>query len=526
MKKSIKISLGGLAFNIDEDAYAILESYLNKLKSHLGNTPEANEIINDIEARASELLLSKIKENESVTIEMVQDVIGTLGEPEQIAGETDESANFDSTQNATTRVKKRLYRDPDNAVIAGVAGGLGAYFNVDPLVFRIILAALVLAQGLGLVAYIILWIAVPRAESARQKLEMRGEPVNLENIEKNIRKEYEEVKKNLHKQNYSETADKGISLASQFFLWLGRFLEIFAKVIVVIVGVVLIGAALLALLATVGSLFLGGLAIATIFPSFSGLSFGEFLGSTIDLASYAWVSIPVFLIIAIPLISLVYLGIRMLFRFRSTDGVFGSIAATVWVLSVVTLAIVMFLQARSFTIRESVTENVMLKPSVETTKTLVIKANNNFDVEDEHSDQPLNIDDYSLAMVDGSMVVYGKPKVTFEKSNTNDFEMVIVRKARGATASNAKRIAKSINIGYSFADSTLALDPFFTLPKGEKWRMQEILITINVPEGKRVAIDRNVEKILSTNQDYCFCWPDEMVGKTWVMKRNRMVEAD
>jgi len=68
MKKSIKISLGGLAFNIDEDAYAILDSYLKKLKGHLGTTPEANEIINDIEARASELLLSKIKENESVTI--------------------------------------------------------------------------------------------------------------------------------------------------------------------------------------------------------------------------------------------------------------------------------------------------------------------------------------------------------------------------------------------------------------------------------------------------------------------------
>jgi len=290
--------------------------------------------------------------------------------------------------------------------------------------------------------------------------------------------------------------------------------------------VVLIGTALIALVATIGSLFLGGLAIATIFPSFSGLSFGEFLGSTIDLASYAWVSIPVFLIIAIPLISLVYLGIRMLFRFRSTDGVFGSIAATVWVLSVVTLAVVMFLQARSFTIRESVTENVMLKPSVETAKTLVIQASSNFDDENEQSDQSLKIDDYSLAMIDGSMVVSGKPKVIFEKSNSNDFEMVIVRKARGATAKNAKRIAKSINIGYSFTDSTLTLDPFFTLPKGEKWRMQEILITINVPEGKQVAIARNVEKILSTNQDYCFCWPDEMVGKTWVMKRNRMVEVD
>lgn len=523
MKKSIKISLGGIAFNIDEDAYALLESYLNKLKEHLGATPEAREIVNDIEARASELLLSAIKENESVTLEMVQQVIDTLGNPEQIAGEADEQTQSETYKSS---VKKRLYRNPDNAVVAGVAGGLGVYFNVDPLVFRIIFAALVLAQGLGLLIYLVMWIAVPRAESARQKLEMRGEPVTLENIEKNIRKEYEEVKKNLHKHSTSETADKGISLISQLFLWLGRFLEVLAKVIVIIIGVVLIGVALIALVATIGSLFLGGLAIATVFPAFSGLSLGEFLGSTIDLASYAWVSIPVFLIIAIPLVSLVYIGLRMLFRFRSTNGVYGSIAATVWVLSVVTLAIVMFLQARSFTIRESVVDSITLKPSVEATKTLVITASNKYDDEFEDSDNSLNFDEYSLAMVDGAMVVFGRPKVTFEKSDTDDFEMFIERKARGATIVNAKRIAEKISIGYSFTDSTLMLDSYFTLPKGEKWRMQEILITIRVPEGKRVAIDNNVEKILSSNQDYCFCWPDEMVGKTWVMGRNRMTELE
>jgi len=524
MKKTIKISLGGIAFNIEEDGFELLDSYLKSLKRHLGNTLEATEIINDIEERASELLLGMVKENESVTIDMVQKIIDTLGKPEQIVGETTENSEQENQQTSSPGLKRRLYRDPDNAVIAGVAGGLGAYFNVDPIILRIIFAVLILAQGFGLVAYIILWIAVPRAESARQKLEMRGEAVNLENLEKNIRKEYEEVKKNLNKQSTSEVADKGISLLSRFFLALGRFFEVFAKVIGIIIGVVLIGVALIALIATIASIFLGGLAIASIFPSFSGLSLGEFLGSTIDLASFAWVSIPVFLIIAIPLISLIYLGIRILFRFRSTDGVFGSIAATVWVLSVVTLAIVMFLQARSFTIGETVTECVNLTPSDSTTKTLVVKSQEDLDENVDFAKESINIDDYYLDIVDEQIVIFGKPRVTIGKSAGDNFEMIVERKARGATRSNAQSNARSIDVEYTFSDSILTVNPYFALPKSEKWRMQEILITINIPEGKRIMIDRNMEKILSSTQDYCFCWPDELVGKTWIMRKDRMVE--
>lgn len=516
MKKTLKINLGGIAFNIDEDAFTLLDSYLKSIKQHLGNTAEASEVIYDIEERASELLLGMVKENESVNIDMVNRVMETLGKPEQIAGEP-ENQYDDDTESSSSKIKKKLYRDPDNAVAAGVAGGLGAYFKVDPIIFRILFVALFFAQGIGLIAYIILWVAVPRAESPRQKLEMRGEAVNLENLEKNIRKEYEEVKKNLNKQGVPQAAEKGVSM-------LGRFFEVFAKVIGAIVGAVLIGVALIALIGTILSIFLGGLAIATIFPNFTGVSLAEIFGSTIDFGSYAWVSIPVFLIIAIPLISLIYLGIRILFKFRSTDGVYGSIAATVWILSVVTLAVVMFLQARSFTIREAVTENITLIPAQPNTKTLVLTAQESDRESVVFSKESINIDDYSIAIADGNVNVFGRPRISIGKSTGNDFELIIERKARGATRNNAKLNAQSINLSYTFSDSTLTISPQFSLPQGEKWRMQEILVTVNIPEGKRIFIDKNMEYILSSTQDFCFCWPDELVGKVWVMRKDRMVE--
>ena len=519
MKKSIKISLGGFAYNIDEDAYAILNSYIQSLKQHLGNSAETDEVVRDIEERASELFSGMVKENESITIEMVNKVVETLGKPEQIADNQDEEQ-----PKSTGRQKRRLYRDPENAVIAGIAGGLGSYFNVDPLVFRILFIVLIFAKGLGIIAYIILWVAVPKAKTVKQRIEMKGEPVNLSNLEKNIREEYEDVKKNLQKQSKSEVADKSISVLSRIFLALGRILEIFIKALGVIIGVSLIGVALLVLIALIASMFFGGLAMVTLLPSFSGLSFGEFLGSTIDMGSLAWASVPIFLIIAIPLISLIYLGIRILFRFRSSDGVFGSIAATVWILSVVTLAVVVFLQARSFTIRESVTEKIPLSLSEKGMKTLTLAANRSDSITKNIDDESIKVADYFLTMIDGKAVIFGYPEVVISKSEGEDFEIILERKARGATKTTATRNAESIKIDYTITDSTIFLSPYFSLREGEKWRMQEMNIIINVPEGMRIKIDNSVEEMLSNHQEYSFCWPDEMVGKTWIMQKNRLVE--
>ncbi|MFO7829936.1 MAG: PspC domain-containing protein, partial [Bacteroidales bacterium] len=106
---------------------------------------------------------------------------------------TEQSKKKSTTYQAT----KRLYRDPDNRFLGGVCGGLGAYFNIDPIVFRILFILIFFGMGSGLIIYIILWIAMPEAVTTAQKLEMRGEPVTVENIKKAVREEFENVRKNM-----------------------------------------------------------------------------------------------------------------------------------------------------------------------------------------------------------------------------------------------------------------------------------------------------------------------------------------
>ena len=95
------------------------------------------------------------------------------------------------------KTTKRLYRDPDNRIIGGVCGGLSAYFNTDPILFRILFILISLGMGSGLIIYIILWIAIPEAATTAQRLEMRGEAVTIENIKRAVREEFENIKKNM-----------------------------------------------------------------------------------------------------------------------------------------------------------------------------------------------------------------------------------------------------------------------------------------------------------------------------------------
>lgn len=96
--------------------------------------------------------------------------------------------------------KKRLYRDPEEKVLSGVCGGLAAYFDMDPVIVRIIYVVLAfITTGAAVLAYLILWIAVPKAVTTAQRLEMRGEPVTVKNIEKFIKDEVDSVKESYHK---------------------------------------------------------------------------------------------------------------------------------------------------------------------------------------------------------------------------------------------------------------------------------------------------------------------------------------
>ena len=196
MKKTFTINISGTVFNIEEDAYEVLQKYLMNLKNHFGNGEEGKEIITDIEARVAEIFTGNMSdEKKVVTLEWVNNVIETMGTPENFVEEEGEEEPL-----AGQKRKRRLYRDPDQSGRSGVCGGLGTYFNMDPVMVRIIfVAAILFTSGAGLLAYIILWIVVPKATTTAHRLEMRGEEVTVKNIEKFIKDELNFVKESYNR---------------------------------------------------------------------------------------------------------------------------------------------------------------------------------------------------------------------------------------------------------------------------------------------------------------------------------------
>lgn len=197
MKKTLTINISGTIFHIEEDAYEELQKYMVVLKNYFGKDDEGNEIFADIEARIAEIFTEKTGgKKQAVTLEWVEELIETLGTPENFSEEAGEEEPLAGQK---TR-KRKLYRDPEQTVIAGVCGGLSVYFNMDPVVIRLLVVLLtLLSSGAGIFVYLILWVAVPKAVTTTQRLEMKGEEVTIKNIEKFLKDEVDAVKESYKK---------------------------------------------------------------------------------------------------------------------------------------------------------------------------------------------------------------------------------------------------------------------------------------------------------------------------------------
>src|SRR5688572_25108544 len=151
MKKIININLAGRLIAIEDSAYEILRQYLDSLARYFAREEGGDEIVSDIESRIAELFLNRLKTTHCITDEDVQSVKAAMGTPEQFdeVGEPSQQQQpINDPAYENIRPRKRLYRDPDSKVLGGVCGGLGAYLNVDPVVFRIIFALLAIG-GFG-----------------------------------------------------------------------------------------------------------------------------------------------------------------------------------------------------------------------------------------------------------------------------------------------------------------------------------------------------------------------------------------
>ena len=190
MKKTVTINLGGIVFNIDDDACDRLSQYLSDLESRF-SAEERQEILRDIESRMAELLTFKLQNRNVVEINDVEEVIEVIGRPEQFDDENAEettttntaSENLSSNQTKKSRTLRKLYRNSNDRIVSGVASGVAAYFDIDPAIVRILFVILALASfGWGILIYLILLIAMPEAKTKAQFLEMQGVEPTLENI--------------------------------------------------------------------------------------------------------------------------------------------------------------------------------------------------------------------------------------------------------------------------------------------------------------------------------------------------------
>jgi phage shock protein PspC (stress-responsive transcriptional regulator) len=194
MKITLSINLGGYSFNIDEDAYAELKRYLRNLELHFASEESSSEILSDIEARMAELFRTKLTAYKQViTIDDVRQAISVMGTPEDISDNDGKSAG----EKFSSPGYHRMYRDPDNRIIGGVCSGMAAYWDIDPIITRVIFVALILAGGIGVLIYLILYIVLPEARTTAQKIEMKGDPVNIHNIKDAVKKEFDTVRKNM-----------------------------------------------------------------------------------------------------------------------------------------------------------------------------------------------------------------------------------------------------------------------------------------------------------------------------------------
>ncbi len=192
MKKVVNVGIGGKSFTIDEDAYQKLKKYLKQFRNHTKMGIQTKEVMNDLEERIAELFIEKRSTfKDVVSIEIVNAVIAQLGMPDGSPFIEDDSDNFFSNAQDTfqefvdraTPTQRKLFRDPAQKAIGGVASGLAHYFGADILLIRVLFVlAFIMGLSAGFWIYIILWIAVPLADTPARKCQMFGLPVTAENL--------------------------------------------------------------------------------------------------------------------------------------------------------------------------------------------------------------------------------------------------------------------------------------------------------------------------------------------------------
>ncbi len=195
MQRIIQITIAGQLVSIEENAYHLLQDYINALNRHFSGVLGREEIMQDIEARIAELFLIRLQSGaHAIDRSDAMKVMETLGTPSALGEQPEQTHptahHFPEPYRSKTSHSRRLYRNPKDRIIGGVCSGIGNYFDIDPVIIRLIFAILFLTAGVGLLAYLIAWIIVPAAPDTETMRSARGSYTeDFEAVKRNVAEE-------------------------------------------------------------------------------------------------------------------------------------------------------------------------------------------------------------------------------------------------------------------------------------------------------------------------------------------------
>ncbi|MEC3965909.1 PspC domain-containing protein [Flagellimonas halotolerans] len=515
MNKTVNINLANTLFHIDDDAYNKLRRYLESIKRSFSGTKGSDEIIADIEARIAELFLEKMEnERQVITHKEVDQVIDVMGQPEDYM--VDEDIFEDEPKKAYTESTgkgKKLYRDIDHKYIGGVCAGLEHYLGIDALWVRLIFILLaVFTSGFGLIAYILLWILVPEAATTSQKLDMRGEPVNISNIERKVKEGFDDVAEKVKSVDYDKVGNKVKSSSKTFFDTIGDIILFLFKVFGKFIGILLIIIGASTLVGLFFGLFTVGMFDAVHVP---GIDFYEIVNTS---GAPVWVvSILLFFAVGIPFFFLLYLGLKILVNNLKSIGNIAKFSLLgLWLISVGLLIVFGIRQAAEFSYTGSVndrTEPALGIPS----DTLIITMKDAY-MEYDRDDIHFGRMTFGYDENDNRVLMSDEVDIKIRKSDTDSIKINIRKDADGSSTLAARDRARNIEYGYEIDGNEILLDEYLITPTSNKARNQEVTITIYIPASITVYFDdstsRYIGRGIDNDQGY---YRSGIAGQHWLM---------
>ena len=438
--------------------------------------------------------------------------------------------------------RKRLFRDPDTKMIAGVCSGLAQYFAVQVWVPRILFLipfiSFVFRWSNGgfwdfphflsfsfspgsIVVYIILWLVIPEAKSTADKLEMKGEKVDLNNIKSTIQSDLEgfkeraltfgnEVKERAQAvgENLSSAGRRAGSEAVAAGRRSGAGLGHVLGVIIKIFAYFILGCILFSI---VVALFAVGVVLTGLLPAYSYVlddGFQKFL---------AWGSLIFF--IWVPVIAIVTWIIRRIAGKKSSSNIIRLTFLAFWIVGIICFVNLLVSVSNDFRYRNNPTEQAinLVNPGLnklEIRSTSMGKYYNNSWLHFE-----------PFASFDDDTVYVKNIRLRITKSTTDSFQLYLVKMANGDSKATASKLANRINFNIIQRDSVLLLEKGIAITKEDKFRNQQAIVTVAVPVGKRIFINENVgwgENVhinMGRDNDY-WDWENNIETQSYNWKHN------